>query len=228
MSRRLALVVVAGLLAACGTASVAVKPDFDFAKVRRVAVMGFKDYPRRRGSGQILTGAFERGLLNVGYELVEREQVDKLLRERKLTAADPRAAKEVGRILGVDALLLGSITDFREPKDQLTHVDVVDTHQDPVYVRRTRVVEQGGVQTEVQEDVIEGYQTNRVVRREPRTVTVDGRLGVSARLVFVADGTVLWTGSDAVRVWTFEDAARNVSESILKAVKATWPANLKR
>lgn len=217
------------LLGACATATVAIKADFDFARVKRVAVVGFSDHTGHQGSGEALSGAFEQGLLAAGYNLVERTEVDKILREKKLSASDPKAAKEIGRLLGVDALLLGRITDFREPREMLTRADVVDTHQDPIYVRRTRSVKNpDGTHGTVEETVIKGYRTTRTVRREPRTVTTYGRLGVSARLVFVPTGEVLWSGSDASSVYTFEESARSLTDSILKAVKKTWPASLKR
>lgn len=216
-------------LGACATATVAVKTGFDFTKVKRVAVVGFSDYSREPGSGEILSGAFEQGLLAAGYDLVERAEVDKVLREKKLSAADPKTAKALGRALGVDALLFGRITDFREPRETLVHADVVDTHQDPVYLRKTKRVQQADgtyASTEVTE--LQGYRTTRVVRREPRTVTAYGRLGISARLVFVPTGEVLWTGSDVASVYSFEEAARSVADSILKAVKKTWPSALNR
>lgn len=216
-------------LSACATATVAIKSDFDFKQVKRVAVVGFSDYANRPGSGETLSGAFEQGLLLAGYDLVERAQVDKILREQKLSASDPKAVKKLGQILGVDALLFGRITDYREPREVLTQADVVDTHQDPIYVRRTkRIQNPDGTAGTTEETEIQGYRTTRVVRREPRTVTTYGRLGVSARLVFVPTAEVLWSGSDVSSVYTFEESARSVSESILKAVKKTWPAQLKR
>ena len=138
MRKHLLAIPAALALGACATATVAIKSGFDFTAVKRVAVVGFSDYSGRPGSGEILSGAFEQNLLAAGYDVAERAQVDKILREKRLTASDPKAAKELGRVLGVDALLFGRITDFREPRETLTHEDVVDTHQDPIYVRRVK------------------------------------------------------------------------------------------
>lgn len=216
------------LLGACATASVAIKAGFDFSKIKRVAVVGFSDYPNQPGSGEILSGAFEQRMLAAGYGLVERAQVEKVLREKNLSV-DPKDAKRIGKILGVDALLFGRITDFREPRETLTYVDVVDEHQDPVYVRRTKRVQHAdGTAGTTEETELQGYRTTRVVRREPRNVMQYGRLGVSARLVYVQTQDVLWSGSDASNVYTFEDSARAVADSIMKAVKRTWPSQLKR
>ena len=226
--KRLALLSLFAL-SACATATVAMKSNFDFKQVKRVAVVGFSDYSNRPGSGETLSGAFEQGLITAGYDLVERAQVDKVLREQKLSAGDLKAVKRIGQTLGVDALLFGRITDYRDAREILTDAEIIDTFQDPIYVRKTKTIKNPdgtAGQTEVSE--ITGYRTKRVVRREPRTVTTYGRLGVSARLVFVPTGDVLWSGSDASSVYTFEESARAVSDSILKAVKKTWPTQLKR
>lgn len=216
-------------LGACATANVAVKAGFDFSKVKRAAVVGFSDYPNRPGSGEIISGAFEQSLLAAGYDLVERAQVDKVLREQRLTASSPKDARRIGKALGVDALLFGRITDFRESRETMGYYDVVDTSQDPIYARKIKHVQNAdGATGRTEETVISGYTTTRVVRREPRTITHYGRLGVSARLVHVPTQDVLWSGSDVTSVYTFEDSARSVADSILKAVKKTWPSQLKR
>lgn len=226
--RRLALPLLAAALAACATARVAVNRNFDFRKIRRVAVIGFQDYPRHEGSGDLVSGAFEQALITAGYEVVERAQVHRLLAEKKFSGApDPRRAKQLGRILGVDALLFGQITDLVESRSDIINVDVVDDRVDPVYVRRTRRVQQAdGSTSEVSESVVDGYKTTHIVRQEPRTYTVDGRLGVSARLVYVQTGAVLWSGSDSSIAYSFQDAAGGLAQEILKAVKPTWPVSL--
>lgn len=224
MPSRAAVLLSAVLLGACATATVAVKNGFDFAKVKRVAVVSVSDYGGRPGSGETVAGAFEQATLAAGYDVVERAQADKVLAERRLSATDPRVVKELGKSLGVDAVLFGRITDYKEPRERLVQEDVVDTHDDPIYVRRTRQVQQpdGSMRT-VETSEVTGYRTTRVVRREPRTLTQYGRLGVTARLVYVPTGEVLWTGSDASSVFSFEESARAVADSILKAVRKTWP-----
>jgi hypothetical protein len=222
MLRRLPLL-LAALAAACASASVVIKPGFDFSVVKRVAVVRFADYPRRRGSGDLVTGAFEQGLLAAGYDVIERSRVDEVLRGKNLGALDAKALSKLGKTLGVDAFVAGQITDFREPREETVYQDVVDTHNDPVYVRRKRQTTKDGRAVEVEESVLEGYRTTRVLRREPRTMTVDGRLGLSARLVHSADGQVLWSGSDVRRIYSIEEGARDLAGAILDAVKTTVP-----
>ncbi len=214
------------ILCGCTTANVAVNKNFDFARVKRVAVIGFKDYAGRPGSGDIVTGAFEQSALAAGYDVIERDQVAKVLTEQKFSGTlDPKTAKKVGDSLGVDALLLGRITDLADPRSQVTKVDVVDDHSDPVYITKTRHVQQpDGSWQDVPVETISGYRTTHTIRKEPRQFTVTGRLGVSARLVFVGNGEMVWSGSDSTETLSFEDAARGLADDIFKAVKSTWPS----
>jgi hypothetical protein len=221
--------VVLAALCACTNANVAINKNFDFTRVKRVAVIGFKDYAGRPGSGDIVTGAFEQAVLNAGYDAIERDQVTKVLTEQKFSGSlDPKMAKTVGDRLGADALLFGRITDLVDPKSSITKMDVIDDQTDPIYSHRTRHVQQAdGSWADVGEDVITGYRTTHRVRREPRSVTVSGRLGVSARLVFVGNGQMIWSGSDSAETDSFNDAATSLATDILKAVKSTWPASKK-
>ncbi len=50
-----------------------------------------------------------------GYEIVERRQLNKVLKQLKLSSTgllDPKSMKEVGKILNVDSIVTGSLTDL--------------------------------------------------------------------------------------------------------------------
>lgn len=52
-------------------------------------------------------------LMNLGYHVIERASLDKVLSEQKLQMsgiADPTTAAKVGKILGIDAVVLGNVT----------------------------------------------------------------------------------------------------------------------
>jgi hypothetical protein len=226
MNRKRALVGLVLGLAGCGTANVAVNKSFDFKQVKRVAVIGFTDHAGNPGSGDTVTGAFEQSLLTAGYDVVERGQVTKVLQEQKFSGAlDPKTTKSLGQSLGVDALLFGRVTDMTVTTDRIVKVDVVDDHSDPIYASRSRRIQNpDGTWTETSQEVVTGYKTTHTVHKEPRAYTVSGRLGVSARLVYVPSGGVLWSGSDSTVSDSTEESAHAIADSIMKAVKSTWPS----
>jgi len=93
---------------------------------KRVAVMNF-EYGTVESSVQAIFGTNQdigKGisdmlvdrLVNDGvYSVIERNQLDKILAEQNFSnsdRADPSTAAKIGRILGLDAIIIGSITQF--------------------------------------------------------------------------------------------------------------------
>src|SRR4051795_3763301 len=96
------------------------------AQKKRVAVMNF-DYATVQSGVAALFGTNQdigKGiadilvdkLVNDGvYSVIERKQLDKILAEQNFSnsdRADPNSAAKIARILGVDAIIVGSITQF--------------------------------------------------------------------------------------------------------------------
>lgn len=229
MSPRLSLAAAAAALAACAAANVAVNRSFDFTRVARVAVVAFQDANRKPGTGEAMTGAFEQSLTNAGYDVAERGQVAKALFDQKVSGQlNPKTAAAVGRELGVDALVVGRITELVEPRQTVVNTDVVEDRQDPVYVRKVRRVQQpDGSWADVRVDEVEGYKTRHVIRKQPESFTVSGRVGVSVRMLYAPDAAVLWSGSDSIETNSISDGASALADEILKAVKQTWPKSRK-
>jgi curli biogenesis system outer membrane secretion channel CsgG len=100
------------LLASCGTNSVVVKPGYDFKNINRVAVLGFKDTPYST-KGTLVAELFDKYLLQSGYNIVERDELDSILKEHQLSlsgAINPEQIKTFGKISGIDAIITGTIT----------------------------------------------------------------------------------------------------------------------
>ena len=93
---------------------------------KRVAVMNF-DYATVESAVQSIFGTNQdigkgiadmlvNRLVNGGvYSVIERKQLDKILAEQNFSnsdRADPATAAKIGHILGLDAIIVGSITQF--------------------------------------------------------------------------------------------------------------------
>src|SRR5690242_6381240 len=96
------------------------------AQKKRVAVMNF-DYATVQSSVSAIFGVNQdigKGiadllvdkLVNDGtYSVIERKMLDKIIAEQNFSnsdRADPNSAAKIGKILGVDAIIIGSITQF--------------------------------------------------------------------------------------------------------------------
>src|SRR5258708_3351065 len=124
---------VAGLALFLGTASVPAhsqaapkrRPrvavmDFDYATVQTVSAAVFGT---NVDIGKGIVDLLVTGLVKDGsYSVIERKALDKLLNEQNFSnsnRADPNSGGKIGKLLGVDAIIVGSITEFgNETKKQ--------------------------------------------------------------------------------------------------------------
>jgi hypothetical protein len=225
--RRLAILAAVVGLAGCATpARVFVSPDYHQHPVKRVAALNLQDFPQTLGSGAVVTDVFEKYLFLAGYVLVERRQADQLLREGALNlsgAIDPADLRKIGRVLGVDALVMGSITDYSYPRDRtfMTTIPLEETR--PVYgnVIITRKVGDAEVTTENR--VVTGYETRSIDQVVPMEKTLPAHVGLSVRLVDVETGEVLWSASadsDGSDMTTAaEEASSKLTNALVKALQ---------
>src|SRR4029077_5370837 len=87
--------------------------DFDYATVKTNSAALFgTDIDIGRGIADLLV----KNLVTDGtYSVIERKQLDKILAEQNFSTsdrADPASAARIGKILGLDAIIVGSITQF--------------------------------------------------------------------------------------------------------------------
>ncbi len=125
MSRLLkVLSILIALVVVCGAQQkkrVAIM-DFDYATVHSgVAAIFGTDLDVGKGISDLLV---DRLVTSGVYSVIERKALDKILAEQNFSnsdRADPNSAAKIARILGVDAIIIGSITQFGRD-DQSTSV----------------------------------------------------------------------------------------------------------
>jgi hypothetical protein len=210
MNRFLALPLIAAL-AACASPKdpslVSVSDRFQPALAQRVTLVALADFPSAAGSGAIVSDALERSLASEGYSVVRRREAEKILEARELSAAgstDPARLQELGRLLGVDALAFGTVTDFTGVVDTTVLVEMPVAQHDPVYARGSSRV----------------AWTGSVPRPAP---TTRSSVGLTVRLVDVETGAVLWSaassGSGLDLTSAVEDAAATAMREVAEAAR---------
>src|SRR4051812_30806465 len=97
-----------------------------FAQKKRVAVMNF-DYATVQSGVEAIFGSnqdigkgiadllVDRLVTDGTFSVIERKALDKIMAEQNFSnsdRADPTSAAKIGKVLGVDAIIVGSITQF--------------------------------------------------------------------------------------------------------------------
>lgn len=115
-----AAVALLALLCGCGTQIVWVEedvlPSFDHTFIKKIAVVEFENRTRDRGAGRAVSDRVEELLVSESpYEVVTRMDLDRIVQEHKLSLEgllDSDTMKDLGRLAGVDALVVGSVEGY--------------------------------------------------------------------------------------------------------------------
>ncbi len=128
------LLLLVFMLAGCGGVQLQVAPKEKLSgSIKTIAIMKFADARQDKEKGaydnpsMIIQEKMISGLVNQGiFRVIERQQLEKILAEQKLQMSgmiDNNSAVEIGKMLGADGIMVGSITEYGRtiyPKARLT------------------------------------------------------------------------------------------------------------
>ena len=103
------------IICGCASSNEFTSVGTDLKKYRRIAVLPFYDHPMHPGSGTIIADLVTNKLHASGFNIVDRMQTSRVLQEQGLGqtgVVDEATAPVVGKILGVQAFLTGSISKY--------------------------------------------------------------------------------------------------------------------
>lgn len=198
---------LAAALCACAGPQVAVNPRADFSQINRVAVVTFSG-----PSGDVAADMLTQNLVAAGANVVERQQLNAVLQEQHLAASgalDPATIKEVGKILGVDALFVGTVSQSMPSQSYMvTGAGRRNAVATVTPVGNTAVVSEGPVW---------GVPNSQVV-------TTEATASLVARMVDVQTASILWSASMTYEGFDVQSAMESISESFVKSLAPIWPA----
>lgn len=208
----------AALLAGCLVPD-AVDRSYDQTRVRRIGVLSF-DYGRHERFGA--EDIFAKHLLSRGYQVVERARLEAVMREQNLSQTgllSPGTAKGVGRVLGVDALLLGQVTAYEAERKTLVMVDSLATREEPVF-EKVKEKQPDGKTLEVTRQI--GKKVTEERRQIPFMLPVDAEVGLAVKLVDVETGEVVWVGTETSQGVNGPLAADWIASHLVKRLSKKW------
>jgi len=212
MRKLLALVCALGFMA-CTPRSV-ISPTYDFHRMDRIGVMAFSN------SWADLNGVenlFAKYFIQAGFKVVERAQLESILREHHISVSgylDPNTTREIGRILGVDALLIGEVSAYSPAHTELTMTTSHKSESRPVMQQDVMQMPDGTyVAYTRQVGTQQVYQTET----RPTEYTINAKVSVIAKLVDVETAEIVWIGSDTEESSRALDAADYLARQLVKS-----------
>ena len=115
MKIKLLILLVIISIFGCATSEEFVRSDTNFSKYKQIAVLPLIDYPTVPGSGIQVADILSMKLISSKLIILDRTQTSQILNEQSIGMSgiiDGSTSPEVGKILGVQALLTGSINEY--------------------------------------------------------------------------------------------------------------------
>jgi curli biogenesis system outer membrane secretion channel CsgG len=193
------------LLGACSGPRVSFNKTYAFSSLKRVAVTRFEG-----PGGSAAADHLAHALLSSGADVVERSRLEALVREHRLSvsgATDARSVAEIGRLLGVDALFFGSVTQFEPPRSYV------------VYTGTAAVIVGGAQELGRTRSFVEGRP---IGNGAARILTSAARVGLTARLVDVDTGSVVWSAHQSYEGFDIDSAIAAISDTFAQTLQHVW------
>ncbi len=213
MKKWLAALLAGVCMAAC-TPKTVLSPTYNFSQVNRIGVMAFTN------SWADLNGVenlFAKYLIQHGYKVVERAQLESILREHNIAVSgylDPATTREIGRILGVDVLLIGEVSSYTPARTELTLTASRRSESRPI-IRQDVMRMPDGSYVGYQRPM--GTQVSNSMDVRPTEYTINAKVAVIAKLVDVETAEIVWIGSDSEESSRALDAADYIARKLVKS-----------
>lgn len=213
--RKFLTLALASCLLACGcTPKTVISKTYDFNQMDRIGVMAFTN---TRPALQGVENLFAKYLISAGFKVVERAQLESVLKEHNISVSgylSPETTREIGKILGVDVLLIGEVSSYSPARTELTLTSTRRTESRPVYTQDVMQLPDG---TYVGYTRNVGTQYTHSTDVRPTEYTIDARVGIIAKLVDVETAEIVWIGSADESSSSALDAADYIARGLVKS-----------
>ena len=205
--------VLALCLAGC-TPKTVLSQTYDFNQMKRIGVMSFSN---ERRSLKGVEKLFAKYLIESGFKVVERAQLESILQEHNISVSgylSAQTTRKIGQILGVDVLLVGEISAYRPARTELALTATRRVEEKPVYTQDVMRLPDGSYAGYVRNV---GTQVSHSTDVRPTEYTINSRVAIIAKMVDVETAEIVWIGSDDDSSSSALEAADNVARRLVKS-----------
>lgn len=193
------------MLLACASPQTAVNSRADFSRIKRVAVASFKG-----AKGDVAADMMTQALLQHGADVVERQHLDEILKEQNLSSSnllDSNTAKKIGKILGVDALFVGSVIDVKSNSTYIVQTNAVNPQNAISNVSGKTVYSAGAVSG----------------LNDAQILSTTAEVALSVRMVDIETASVMWSAYMSYEGFDIASAMSSISGFFVKSLVPIWP-----
>jgi hypothetical protein len=216
MKKIAALLLMCGTLLAGCTPKTVISQTYDFNRMERIGIMSFHSQWQTM---QGVENLFAKYLLESGFKVVERAQLEDILAEHHIAVSgylSPETTREIGRILGVDVLLVGEVSAYTPARTELALTATRRTEARPVYTQDVMRRPDGSYAGYLRNV---GTEVSRSAEVRPTEYTIDGQVGLIAKMVDVETAEIVWIGSADDSSKNTLEAADRIAKKLVKSFR---------
>lgn len=191
-----------------------ISKQYNFKEMKRIGILAFSSPDDTFKGAENL---FAKYLIKYGYTVVERAQIESVLAEQNLSTSSylsPEVTRKIGKVLGVDALLIGEVTSYLPERKTLTYNVSHTNTSEPVFNSQVTKDPQGNT---VIKSTYAGSQERRERNVYPTEYTIYAQVGVVAKLVDVNTAEIIWVGDDTCEGASGLDALSSSAKGLIKS-----------
>ncbi len=193
------------LTAACSTSKISIRKDA-LRQMQTIAVIPFTSTVADAKVTRECTEIFRSAMVASGFKVLEREKIDKILKEKELaqTGLIENKALEAGQLLGAEGTMLGEIT----------------AHEKSSQTIETELPEEGPGKYDPKIDRGDGTYFRREGKWFKKDIRDTYHFQIVVRLVSNLDSQTVLTVQNEYPVWTFSSEAGDMKPANLDQYRA--------
>ena len=161
--------------------------------------------------GDLAADLLTQSLVARGADVVERQQLSSVMQEQSLSSSgsfDPATAKKLGKLLGVDALFLGTVAESTPPSTYL-----VNSSNDAIVNTVTKV----SGNNVYSEGSVLGLPNSQLL-------STTANVSLVTRMVDVETGSIMWSAFMAYEGFDIPSAITGITSTFVRSLSPIWPS----
>jgi curli biogenesis system outer membrane secretion channel CsgG len=208
----------------CASTRSVINENYNWHSLKHIGVIPSSKNPR---SMEGIDSIFDKYLIKNGFSVIERDRLESILSEQKKTLEGLMTGKDRldPGILGVDAIMVVQVLFFNPNKKDMANFLITDRTETPNF---QKVIEKGPNGKPVQKIKENGVKVSYKNKFQNQVISEYSQISITARLLDVNNGEVIWASSEDGRGETPLKAVEEAASSMISSFHKDYQKSLKK
>jgi len=207
----------------CASVNSVIDKNYGWKNLKRIAVLPFSQNSKNMEG---IDSIFAKYLIKNGFSVVEREKIESILAEQKMTLSGFIKGKEKidPGVLGVDAIMIVQILYLNPNKKEEGYFLKTNRIEEPNFQKTTVKTSDGKTIQKIEEKGVKVKYDNKW---EKKVIGEYSEVSITLRLIDVKTGEIIWVASDNETDKTILNAVEKTADSLISSFYKDFKKTLK-